>query len=226
MAPQEHTTAVFVLTSLPLVGEGLAHVLKDAPDLKFAGFSADPLTVVSELDRSRPDILLVDQAFGLRTAFELITSLRRTVPELRIILWTKDLSSADRRQALEAGVAGLVDRTRSADAHLECIRLVAAGQVPAETGTSLSPRPDDRVASRLTARERQILALVQVGMKNREIAERLSITAGTVKVHLMHIFEKTGLRDRFELSFHAGRLLSVTKPGVTKPGVAHREANA
>ena len=67
-----------------------------------------------------------------------------------------------------------------------------------------------RGALRLTSREREIVALVKLGLKNREIADRLSITSGTVKVHLMHIFEKTGARDRFELGLQAVKLLEVS----------------
>ena len=58
----------------------------------------------------------------------------------------------------------------------------------------------------LTPREQQVAELVSKGMKNREIAEALSIATGTVKIHLMHIFEKTGIRDRFELALHGLRL--------------------
>ena len=70
----------------------------------------------------------------------------------------------------------------------------------------------------MTQREREVVALVKNGLKNREIAETLSITPGTVKVHLMHIFEKTGARDRFELRMQAARLLE------PEAGVAHGPA--
>ena len=61
--------------------------------------------------------------------------------------------------------------------------------------------------SRLTPRERQIVSLICRGMKNKQIAENLRITPGTVKVHLMHIFEKTGLKDRLALAVHARELV-------------------
>jgi DNA-binding NarL/FixJ family response regulator len=57
----------------------------------------------------------------------------------------------------------------------------------------------------LTPREVEVAALVSKGMKNREIAESLGIATGTVKIHLMHIFEKTGIRDRFELALRGLR---------------------
>jgi DNA-binding NarL/FixJ family response regulator len=63
--------------------------------------------------------------------------------------------------------------------------------------------------SRLTPREREVVHLICRGMKNRQIAENLQITAGTVKVHLMHIFEKTGLKDRLALAVHGQELVGV-----------------
>ena len=62
---------------------------------------------------------------------------------------------------------------------------------------------------RLTPREQEIVALICRGMKNKQIADKLSITTGTVKVHLMHIFEKTGVKDRFELALEAHKLVGM-----------------
>jgi hypothetical protein len=56
------------------------------------------------------------------------------------------------------------------------------------------------------------------GLKNKEIAEALSITAGTVKVHLMHIFEKTGVKDRFELAIQGRKLLGLDSPVIPRRG--------
>ena len=68
-----------------------------------------------------------------------------------------------------------------------------------------------RTSPRLTPREKEIVHHVCVGLKNKEIGEALAITPGTVKVHLMHIFEKTGVKDRFELAVHGRRLLGLDR---------------
>jgi two-component system nitrate/nitrite response regulator NarL len=65
-----------------------------------------------------------------------------------------------------------------------------------------------RNTSRLTTREQEIVQLVCLGLKNRQIAQELSITAGTVKVHLMHVFEKTGVKDRYELALRSPKTTS------------------
>ncbi|HEY2842786.1 MAG TPA: helix-turn-helix transcriptional regulator, partial [Bryobacteraceae bacterium] len=71
-------------------------------------------------------------------------------------------------------------------------------------------------APRLTPREKQIVQQICEGLKNKEIAQALSITAGTVKVHLMHVFEKTGVKDRFELAIQGRKLLGLETPGVPR----------
>ena len=93
----------------------------------------------------------------------------------------------------------------------ESLRTVGRGGVWIENSL---PDPalggDERRSSpRLTPRERDIVHHVCGGLKNKEIALALSITAGTVKVHLMHIFEKTGVKDRFELAVHGRKLLGI-----------------
>jgi DNA-binding NarL/FixJ family response regulator len=81
-----------------------------------------------------------------------------------------------------------------------------------------SPDGDRRSAPRLTPREKQIVQQICEGLKNKEIAQTLSITAGTVKVHLMHIFEKTGVKDRFELAIQGRKLLGMESPAVARLG--------
>lgn len=206
------TTSVFAVLTQPIVAEGLARVLDPCHDLHFLGFAADPEAAGSRLADSRPGVVLIDQGFGLRTVFDLLAELRGSVPEAAAVVWAKDLSPSDRRLAVEAGARGVLDKTLPVDSLVECLRAVAAGRVWIEPD---SPNPGDlpgRVAHRLTPREREVVALVQAGLKNREIAERMTITTGTVKVHLMHIFEKTGVRDRFELSLQAARLLEFAPP--------------
>ena len=77
---------------------------------------------------------------------------------------------------------------------------------------------DRRSAPRLTPREKDIVHHVCGGLKNKEIAEALAITPGTVKVHLMHIFEKTGVKDRFELAVQGRRLLGPSACRKPTPG--------
>lgn len=77
---------------------------------------------------------------------------------------------------------------------------------------------DRRSMVRLTPREREIIEQIMCGAKNKDVAMALGITAGTVKVHLMHIFEKTGVKDRLELAMQGPRLLGLSSAElVTSP---------
>jgi len=199
-------TTVFALVTQPLVAEGLARALEPCPDLDFLGACADHSEVAAEVMRLGPGMLLVDQAFGLRAVVDLLVALRRAGSHARTVLWTRQLSGADQRLVLEAGIFGILERTQPVSALLECLRAVADGRIWTSHSSS-SQGQDQRMALRLTQREREVVSFVRTGLRNRDIAQFMSITPGTVKVHLMHIFEKTGARDRHELGLMAARLL-------------------
>jgi DNA-binding NarL/FixJ family response regulator len=197
---------VYALVSQPILAEGLIRLLEPCQDLQFGGWASESTEALREVTRLQPNVLMIDHAFGLRWAAELLERARQEAPAVLGVLWTKDPSPTDRRLAIEAGFRGILDKTHPVSMVLACLRAVAAGGGwPAGFGPG--GRGTERVALRLTQRECEVIALIGAGLKNREIAERLTITPGTVKVHLMHIFEKTGARNRVELSIQAARLL-------------------
>lgn len=212
-------TTVFTFVTQPLVAEGFARALEPCPDLDFIGSCADHSVVTDEVVRLRPGLLVVDQAFGLRAVVDLLVALRRAGSHVRTILWTRQLSGADQRLVLEAGTYGILERTQPVSVLLECLREVAAGRIWTSQSSTHADQ-HQRMALRLTQREREVVSLVRTGLRNRDIAQSMSITPGTVKVHLMHIFEKTGARDRHELGLMAARLLEhVSEPAAERrPG--------
>ena len=157
---------------------------------------------------NKPDLVLVDQGSSLKTVFQFITDVRSTWGRCQPVLWVNDLAEVDCFRALQLGARGIIKKNLPVTALCECLRAVGRGSVWIENSL---PEPgassDRRALPRLTPREKEIVHHVCGGLKNKEIAVALSITPGTVKVHLMHIFEKTGVRDRFELAVHGRRLL-------------------
>ena len=208
--PAPGPTTVYAVVAQPILANGLAHILNGIDDVCWAGASEDCETAVSAIDRIRPRVLLIDHAIGWRNVTDLVLNLGRSGRAPKIVIWAKDLSAASRLQAFDLGITGILDKSLPSLAVVECVRAVAADRrwTGSEVETPSAER--QRGALRLTSREREIVALVKLGLKNREIADRLSITSGTVKVHLMHIFEKTGARDRFELGVQAVKLLEVS----------------
>jgi DNA-binding NarL/FixJ family response regulator len=102
---------------------------------------------------------------------------------------------------LQAGARGVVRRTSEAEVLVTCLRSVTSGQTWLEDGIfgDMERMPNPR-RSQLTPRELEVADLVEKGLRNRDIARNLGIQTGTVKIHLKHIFEKTGVRGRYGLA--------------------------
>ncbi len=205
---------VFARESEPVAIEGLAKVLGEAPDLEFIGHAASAAEALARIQADHPDIVLVDQAAGLRETLNFLGELKTLHPACRAILWIVEMAEIESFRALQLGARGILRRSLPIATMLDCVRTVGNGNLWLENTIS------DQVvgflsrknSARLTPREREIVRLICRGLKNKEIAEQLLITPGTVKVHLMHIFEKTGVKDRFELAMQGSRLLGTEAP--------------
>ena len=193
--------------SQPIAVEGLRGVLEASEDLKFVGGAHSLLNGLGLLDRYFPSILLLDRAFGAKPVLDWIASAKLRYPQTRTVLWATVISDVECFRAFQVGACGILKKAAPIPALLHCLRTVAGGQMwtenlylPRESRFGQGrPRP-------LTPREQEIITLVTRGLKNREIAESLQIATGTVKIHMMHIFEKTGIRDRFELAMYGLKL--------------------
>src|ERR1700685_2930772 len=201
---------VFACEPQPIVLEGLTRVLASCDDIEFLGAAPTLREAFTVLQSQRVGVVLVDQSAGLKIVLQFIADVRGTWPHCQPVLWVNDLAEIDCFRALQLGARGILKKTAGIPAILECLRAVHKGDVWIESTLSEHPLGalDRRTSPRLTPREREIVHHICVGLKNKEIGEALAITPGTVKVHLMHIFEKTGVKDRFELAVQGRRLLS------------------
>lgn len=204
---------VIACETQPIVLEGLAKVLSPDAEFDYLG-SASTLTGALDLVREHhPDVVLVDQSSGLKQVFQFVSDVKSTWSQCQPVLWVNDLAEIDCFRALQLGARGILKKAASVAQMLECLHTVSKGDVWIESTLAENPigNLDRRAAPRLTSREREIVHHICLGLKNKEIADALSITAGTVKVHLMHIFEKTGVKDRFELAVQGRRLLGLER---------------
>jgi two-component system, NarL family, nitrate/nitrite response regulator NarL len=206
---------VFACESQPIVLEGLEKVLTTCDDLDYIGAAAGLSDALDAVRRHQPQVILIGQTSGLKVVFQFISDVRNTSSSCQPILWVNDLAEIDCFRALQLGARGILKKTLPVESLIECLRAVGRGDVWIEGTLSdqVVGALDRRSAPRLTPREKEIVHHVCAGLKNKEIAEALRITAGTVKVHLMHIFEKTGVKDRFELAVHGRRMLGVEHTG-------------
>lgn len=211
---------VFACESQPVVLEGLARIFAATTDLTLVGSSADPLQAVEAIAACAPHVVLVDQTGGLRGAFRLLGELKARIPQAAAVLWVHEVAEIESFRALQLGARGILRRTLPVENLLDCVRAAAQGSVWMENSISnqVAGFLHRRSAARLTPREREIIEQIMCGAKNKDVAAALGITAGTVKVHLMHIFEKTGVKDRLELAMHGPRLLGLSSAELVTGG--------
>jgi two-component system nitrate/nitrite response regulator NarL len=132
---------------------------------------------------------------------DLLKNLRAMRSKTSAIVWSTSVSEQEALRFLQAGAAGVVRKTAPLATLLKCIHAVAAGNTWMDQEmVSESDRPVRTGHSPLTSRELQVMELVERGMKNKDIGVVLGIRTGTVKIHLKHIFEKTGIRGRYGLA--------------------------
>jgi two-component system, NarL family, nitrate/nitrite response regulator NarL len=204
------TLTVFACESQPIVLEGLEKVLQPSEEFQLIGTTGSLTEALGATRELRPDIMLVDHSSGLKMVFQFISDVKSIWPKCQPVLWVQDLAEIDCFRALQVGARGVLKKTLPVAAVTDCLRSVAQGNIWIEGSVEQNvPGFERRAAPRLTPREREIVKQICAGLKNKEIAGTLSITAGTVKVHLMHIFEKTGVKDRFELAIHGRKLLGL-----------------
>jgi DNA-binding NarL/FixJ family response regulator len=192
---------VAVCDTEPIAIEGLRSLLESAEGLRVVATEnsmEDGLDAVRDL---QPSILIVDKAFGIHSVLDCPRALRKFAEHTAVIVWGATMPEGEALRFLQAGAAGVIRKTARLDVLLTCLRQVARGITWMEEDlVRETERPVRHAHSPLTARELQVMELVERGMKNKEIAVALGIRTGTVKIHLKHIFEKTGIRGRYGLA--------------------------
>ena len=147
------------------------------------------------------DVLVLDMAMPGRSGLEVLRELERAPSSCRIVLLTAAISDEDLAEAVQLGAQGLVLKESEPDTLLDCVRRVHLGERLIDGATT--PRAEKRPARNsgrvLTPRETEIVQMVAQGLRNRNIGERLSISEGTVKIHLHNIYEKVKVNGRLEL---------------------------
>lgn len=194
---------VYICDTQPVTAEGVRTLLEGASDLRF-GRACDSLAQAAELMRTAPpDVLVLDKAFGIQAILDWLGGVQPGSEQhpVGVVIWGVSITEAEALRFLQAGARGIMRKTAEVPAVISCLRTVALGRSWMEDCVFRdSSRSDRYPRSELTAREQQVLELVEQGFKNKEIAQELGIRPGTVKIHLKHIFEKTGVRGRYGLA--------------------------
>src|SRR5262245_35642389 len=188
---------IFSVDDHPLMREGIAAVIGSQSDMLLIGQAADGREALTSFRQLHPDITLMDVRLPDMNGIDAVIAIRSEFMNARIIMLTTFQGDAEVQRALKAGARGYLLKSALPAEIANAIRRVHAGS------KYLGPDVASHVAEHLesdalTARETEILNLIAAGNRNRDIADALSISEGTVKVHVKHTLEKLGANDRAE----------------------------
>jgi DNA-binding NarL/FixJ family response regulator len=189
-------TRIVLCSDEPILAKGLESVLRKVEGLELLPSCRTLAGLMTQMAVLPPNLILLDHT--AEVTFTALSELRRVMAECKIVLWVNSISTELAFQAMGLGVRGILRKTLPTDLQVKCLQEVRAGETwfeKALTDLFLSER---RVV--LTAAESQLLDLVTSGLKNKEIGTILMMEEGSVKVHLSRLFEKVGVKDRFELA--------------------------
>jgi len=197
----EPVQTVAVCDTEPIAIEGLRSLLQSTEELRVVAGETSLVDGMDAVRELKPSLFLLDKAFGIHAVMNLLKSLREAGSGTSAVVWSGSVSGAEALRFLQAGASGVVRKTASVGTVMACLRTVAGGSTwMEEEMLGEVERPIRSGRFPLTARELQVMELVEQGMKNKDIAHALGIRTGTVKIHLKHIFEKTGIRGRYGLA--------------------------
>ena len=181
----------------PLMREGIAAMIKSQADMRLVAEAGDGRDAIQTFREHQPDVTLMDIRLPGMSGIDTLIAIRAEFPEARILMLTTFEGDVEIQRALQAGARGYMLKSMPPGELLAGIREVHAGRkrIPPEVAAQLAEHMGEEA---LTARELEVLQQVAGGHRNRDIAGRLCIAEETVKVHVKHIMEKLGARDRTE----------------------------
>ena len=187
---------LLIVDDHPIVRDGLRGVFSADPDFEVVGEASNGTEAIARAGTA--DVVLMDLRMPEMGGVEAITHLRRTHPDVRVLVLTTFDTDSDVLPAIEAGATGYLLKDAPRDELMRAVRSAHRGE------SVLSPSVAGRLMGRvrrpvdgtLSNREREVLALVADGTTNREAARRLFVSEATIKTHLLHIYDKLGVRDR------------------------------
>ena len=212
------TIRIVIADDHPIVRDGLKKLLLLEDDFEVIGEAGDGREVLEKVQELDPDVLLLDLRMPNVDGLSALQALQQGTRHTRVIVLTASDDKNEFVQAMKLGCSGIVLKQTAPDLIVKSIRKVHAGEIwldshttaavmrQFQTGTdasSVSGSGKGRERSPLSAREREIVALVAQGYKNKEMAEKMFISEQTVKNHLHNIFDKLGVSDRLELALYA-----------------------
>jgi DNA-binding NarL/FixJ family response regulator len=207
---------VVIADDQTVVREGLAAILSTDPEIEVVGLAGDGQQALELVAQMEPDLVLMDLKMPVLNGVQTMRRLRRTHPEVPVLVLTTYAADDWVFDALQAGAAGYLLKDTRRDDLLAAIKGTAeggsylapaiAGRVMHQAVTAASlPAPAEPESEIFTERELQVLRLVAKGYRNPEIAQRLHLARGTVRNYVSMILQKLGVSDRTQAAIEALR---------------------
>lgn len=195
----------------PMIQTAIEALLRDT-GLEIVGMSGTVESTLREIDRLKPDLLLLDLQMPGGSGMDVLRHVRAGRSKLRVVLLTAGIDDSALLEARALKVDGIVLKNSDPAYLLDCLERVRTGR--SWTDPELADRARQLAQGSagerpsLAPREFQVIGLVRRGLRNREIAKQLGVTEGTVKAYLHAIFEKLGVSSRTELATRADEFLA------------------
>ena len=215
-APRAGTIRIVIADDHPIFRDGLRKLLSLEDDFDVVGEARDGNEVLEIVRQGEPDVLLLDLRMPGMDGLTVLQNLKTSGCRTKIIILTASEDKNEFVQAMKLGCSGIVLKQTATELLYKSIRKVNSGEIWLDSHTTAAVMRQfaspgrinttdrkGRERSPLSQREREIVALVAQGFKNKEIAEKIFISEQTVKNHLHNIFDKLGVSDRLELALYA-----------------------
>jgi DNA-binding NarL/FixJ family response regulator len=210
----ENMTRILLYSDEPILAKGLESVLRQVEGFELLPTCGTVAGLMEQLGQGTPDLVLMDLTPEI--TFAVLSEMKHAMTNSKIVLWVNSISTELAFQAMGLGVRGILRKTLPTDLQVKCLLKVQAGELWFEKALTDSFLCARRVA--LTQREGQLVSLLSQGLKNKEIATTLMISEGTVKVYLSRLFQKVGVKDRFELALFGLKNLTTGQLPVGEKG--------
>jgi DNA-binding NarL/FixJ family response regulator len=200
--------SVILADDHPVVLHGVAGILRAQSDMNILAACSDGAQAVEAIRKLTPDVAVLDVVMPGLNGLDLLAAMVGDGSKTRVIFLTAVATNDQILAAIANGAKGIVLKDAAPDTLVDCIRDVAAGKqwfpadlVEAAFRHNATRRNEtERFESRLTAREQQIVLMVAEGLGNKEIARRIDLSEGTIKIHLHNIYEKLDVPNRTALT--------------------------
>ena len=210
----EKMTRILLYSDEPILAKGLESVLRQVEGFDLLPTCTTVTCLLEQVSHGSPDLVLMDLTPEI--TFAVLSDMKHAMASSKIVLWVNSISTELAFQAMGLGVRGILRKTLPTDLQVKCLQKVQAGELWFEKALTDSFLCARRVA--LTQREGQLVSLLSQGLKNKEIATTLMISEGTVKVYLSRLFQKVGVKDRFELALFGLKNLTTGQLPVGEKG--------